>query len=135
MTSGGLAAFADYRVRLASRRWLWEGGELVGMKLRAITERARASSQAAPAMEAVRSGAEHDRPPATSHSSPRPIMEAAGSGAEHELTFRLHRHVRYGLSAGDRLSLTTSTRLPHAAAQEAEDDPTQPLAIAGSRLG
>jgi hypothetical protein len=110
---GALGAFADYRVRLTARRWLWEDGELAGMKLRVTTERARAAAMAE-------------------------VEDATGGAVEHELTFRLHRRVRYGASAADRLSLTTSTRLPPAAeepaAEETGDTMVQPLALSGARL-
>ncbi|MBI3971053.1 MAG: hypothetical protein HY332_07160 [Chloroflexi bacterium] len=77
--ASALAAFADYRVRLAARRWMWLDGELAGMRLRVMTERARVA----------RTGA----------------GESAGDGAlglEHELTLRLHRSVRDGGQGIDR---------------------------------
>jgi hypothetical protein len=67
----GLGAFAEYRIRLTAHRWMWEAGELAGLKLRVITERARAAAG----------------------------MELGGAQAaplEHELTLRLHRHHRDG---------------------------------------
>ena len=68
--AGVLQAFADYRVRLARRRWLWADGELAGMKLRVATERARAS--------AAGNGSVGE-------------AGAAGERLQHDLTFRLHR--------------------------------------------
>ena len=79
---GALGAFAEYRVRLAGRRWLWEDGEIAGMKLRVATERARAT-------------AGHALGSAGGLAGP----ESTGEGRvtlEHELTLRLHREVRHG---------------------------------------
>ena len=67
----GLGAFAEYRVRLGRRRWMWTDGEIAGVRLRVATERARAGA-----------GADLGGPDA-----PPP---------EHELTLRLHRPSRHG---------------------------------------
>ena len=67
----GLGAFAEYRVRLGRRRWMWTDGEIAGVRLRVATERARAAA-----------GADLGGPDA-----PPP---------EHELTLRLHRPSRHG---------------------------------------
>lgn len=67
----GLGAFAEYRIRLGRRRWVWQDGEIAGIRLRAATERARAAAGM------TLSGAD-EAPP------------------EHELTLRLHRRVRHG---------------------------------------
>jgi hypothetical protein len=76
-----LGAFAEYRVRLTQRKWLWEDGELAGMKLRVATERSRTGED---------SGATHKAG----------FTGSAGStndAVEHELTLRLHRAVRDGV--------------------------------------
>jgi hypothetical protein len=67
---GVLGAFADYRVRLIARRWLWVDREIAGMTLRVATERARAEAAL---------GTQND-----------------GAPPEHELTFCLQRSVRPG---------------------------------------
>jgi hypothetical protein len=94
----GLGAFAEYRVRLGRRRWMWTDGEIAGVRLRVATERARAAA-----------GADLGGPDA-----PPP---------EHELTLRLHRPSRHGPfvpttragqaggAAASRLYLYSSTRL------------------------
>jgi hypothetical protein len=74
---GALAAFAEYRVRLAARRWLWQDGELAGMRLRVATERARHAAAWAPGAGGGLWGTD-DAPP------------------EHELTLRLHRSAGRG---------------------------------------
>ena len=68
-----LGAAAEYRVRSLGRRWVWEDGELAGMKLRLVTERARAAG-----------GAE---------------LGGANDLTEHEITLRMHRRARYGPAA------------------------------------
>ena len=65
-----LGAAAEFRVRALGRRWVWEHGELAGMTLRVVTERARAAG-----------GAE---------------LGGAGELTEHEITLRMHRRARYG---------------------------------------
>ncbi|HEX2324427.1 MAG TPA: hypothetical protein VHQ00_03455 [Chloroflexota bacterium] len=84
----GLGAFAEYRVRLGRRRWMWTDGEIAGVRLRVATERARAAA-----------GADLGGPDA-----PPP---------EHELTLRLHRPSRHGpfVPAARTLYLYSSTRL------------------------
>jgi hypothetical protein len=78
--SGALAAFAEYRVRLVGRRWLWEDGELAGLRLRAATERAR-----------------HQRPTLAGGAwSPGGGNDLGGALLEYDLTLRLHRSVRHG---------------------------------------
>jgi|GEM_PF-897107 len=83
LTSAGsrsLAAAADFRVRATGRRWLWEDGELTGIRLRVATERARAGAGNDAGNDAgqdIGTGAAH-RPP------------------EHELTLSMHRKARYG---------------------------------------
>jgi hypothetical protein len=42
--NSSLGAFADYRIRLTNRRWIWKHGELVGLKIQVVTERARGSA-------------------------------------------------------------------------------------------
>ncbi|HET7768816.1 MAG TPA: hypothetical protein VFN74_08555 [Chloroflexota bacterium] len=73
-----LGAAAEFRVRSLGRRWLWEHGELAGMKLRLVTERARAAGGA---------GLDGDR-------------------TEHEITLRMQRRARHGPAAST--SWTTS---------------------------
>lgn len=68
-----LGAAAEYRVRSLGRRWVWEDGELAGMKLRLVTERARAAG-----------GAE---------------LGGANDLTEHEITLRMHRRARHGPAA------------------------------------
>ncbi len=95
----GLGPFAEYRVRLGRRRWVWRDGEIAGIRLRAAIERARAAA-------GMTLGVSGEAPP------------------EHELTLRLHRRARHGPPAGDspagerpatgapdRLYLAGSTRL------------------------
>jgi hypothetical protein len=79
---GALAAFAEYRVRLAQRRWLWRDGELAGMRLRVATERARHAAAWAP-------GAGND------------VRGADDAPPEHQLTLRLHRSAGHGPFAPD----------------------------------
>ncbi|MDQ3703213.1 MAG: hypothetical protein M3442_20185, partial [Chloroflexota bacterium] len=74
----GLGAFAEYRIRLGRRRWVWQDGEIAGIKLRAATERARAAA-------GIALGGADEAPP------------------EHELTLRLHRRVRHGPPGRDAL--------------------------------
>ena len=79
LTSAGsrsLAAAADFRVRATGRRWLWEDGELTGIRLRVATERARA-------------GAGNDAGQDTGN-------DAGHRPPEHELTLSMHRKARYG---------------------------------------
>jgi hypothetical protein len=105
---GALAAFADYRVRLGTRRWLWADGELAGMKLRATTERARGAA-ALGALDAPESG-------------------NAGQIA-HDLTFRLHARARYGPSGADHLSLTASVRIVQQPQPGADEELTPLLRV------
>ena len=75
LTSAGsrsLAAAADFRVRTVGRRWLWEDGELTGIRLRLATERARADAGRDTGHDTG------DRPP------------------EHEITLSMHRKARHG---------------------------------------
>ena len=67
----GLGAFAEYRVRLGRRRWLWQDGEIAGVRLDVATERARAAAGAG-------------------------IGGADATLPEHELTLTLRRLIRYG---------------------------------------
>jgi hypothetical protein len=86
--AGALAAFAEYRVRLTGRRWLWQDGELAGLRLRVATERAR-GGPAQPASSAP--GARHP-----AHAAPGLVS----SLVQHDLTFRLRRQVRDGPAQG-----------------------------------
>ena len=107
---GVLAAFAGYRVRLGTRRWLWEDGELAGMKLRATTERARSLSSLSASDSATLAAG---------------LAGHIAGGITHELTFRLHPRTGFGRpgrsSGADHLSLTTSVRVQHA--HDAHDAP------------
>jgi hypothetical protein len=67
----GLGAFAEYRVRLGQRRWVWQDGEIAGVRLNVATERARAAAGAG-------------------------IGGADATLPEHELTLCLRRLIRYG---------------------------------------
>jgi hypothetical protein len=83
-TARGLGAAAQFRVRSLGRRWLWDHGELAGMRLRLTTERARAAG-----------GAD---------------LASPQDSTEHHLTLRLHRRVRHGGSS-DRLHLASALRV------------------------
>jgi hypothetical protein len=117
--AGALAAFADYRVRLTTRRWIWADGELAGLKLRAVTERARASSQ-----DALYTAS----PPFALSSFAPSTPEGTLTAVEHDLTFRLHRRLRSRTGA-DLLSLTTSRRRVQPATDLAPADVESPIAL------
>lgn len=113
---GVLGAFADYRVRLGTRRWLWEDDELTGMKLRATTERARGASLDLSDLSDL----------ATSDAS------IPATDVSHDLTFRLRPSARYGPSGANRFSLTTSVRILQQVQPEADQEVAVPLRLVAS---
>jgi hypothetical protein len=115
---GVLTGFADFRVRLAGRRWLWQDGELTGVKLRVATERARAGAGVSERVERLGRGLRAGFgawPGAALSVHGAPDDGLGDPSPEHELTFRLRRRVRDGAMVGaappDCLCLAASVRV------------------------